>query len=216
METAKISIIMPVYNTVDYLEKSIESVREQTFPEFELICVDDGSSDGSLEILQEYAKKDTRIKVFQHEHDGRGAAGARNMALEQVTGEYIAFLDSDDYYNSDNILAFMYQLAKRIRKYNGMQIVITQNIKDFVGSPEIARKSSAIINVSQYSLIFSLSPNDMKDLCSLYEKAGEINEAEAENIINLGRGSAFLITTPANRTNIRIVATPYVRQLFEN
>ena len=110
----------------------------------------------------------------------------------------------------------MYQLAKRIRKYNGMQIVITQNIKDFVGSPEIARKSSAIINVSQYSLIFSLSPNDMKDLCSLYEKAGEINEAEAENIINLGRGSAFLITTPANRTNIRIVATPYVRQLFEN
>jgi len=113
-------------------------------------------------------------------------------------------------------LDFMYQLAKRIRKYNGMQIVITQNIKDFVGSPEIARKSSAIINVSQYSLIFSLSPNDMKDLCSLYEKAGEINEAEAENIINLGRGCAFLITTPANRTNIRIVATPYVRQLFEN
>ena len=112
-------------------------------------------------------------------------------------------------------LDFMYQLAKRIRKYNGMQIVITQNIKDFVGSPEIARKSSAIINVSQYSLIFSLAPNDMKDLCTLYEKAGEINEAEAENIINLGRGSAFLITGPSSRTNIRIIATPYVRQLFE-
>ena len=76
----------------------------------------------------------------------------------------------------------MYQLAKRIRKYNGMQIVITQNIKDFVGSPEIARKSSAIINVSQYSFIFSLSPNDMSDLCTLYEKAGQINESEADNI----------------------------------
>lgn len=113
-------------------------------------------------------------------------------------------------------LDFMYQLAKRIRKYNGMQIVITQNVKDFVGSPEIARKSCAIINVSQYSFIFSLSPNDMSDLCSLYEKAGQINDSETENIINLPRGSAFLITGPTNRTNISIVATPHVREIFEN
>jgi len=113
-------------------------------------------------------------------------------------------------------LDFMYQLAKRIRKYNGMQIVITQNVKDFVGSPEIARKSSAIINVSQYSLIFSLSPNDISDLCTLYEKAGQINENETDNIVNLPRGSAFLITGPANRTNIQIVATPHVKEIFEN
>ena len=113
-------------------------------------------------------------------------------------------------------LDFMYNLAKRIRKYNGMQIVITQNLKDFVGSPEIARKSSAIINVSQYSFIFSLSPNDMSDLCTLYEKAGQINENETENIVNLPRGSAFLISGPANRTNIRIVATPLVKQMFED
>lgn len=113
-------------------------------------------------------------------------------------------------------LDFMYNLAKRIRKYNGMQIVITQNIKDFVGSPEIARKSSAIINVSQYSFIFSLAPNDMSDLCTLYEKAGQINENETENIVNLHRGSAFLITGPANRTNIQIVATPHIKEIFEN
>ena len=112
-------------------------------------------------------------------------------------------------------LDFMYQLAKRIRKYNGMQIVITQNVKDFVGSPEIARKSTAIINVSQYSFIFSLSPNDMSDLCTLYEKAGQINESEVDNIVNLPRGSAFLITGPTNRTNIRIVATPHVKNIFE-
>ena len=96
-----------------------------------------------------------------------------------------------------------------------MQIVITQNIKDFVGSPEIARKSSAIINVSQYSFIFSLSPNDMADLCTLYEKAGQINESETENIVNLPRGTAFLITGPTNRTNIKIIATPRVREIFE-
>ena len=113
-------------------------------------------------------------------------------------------------------LDFMYNLAKRIRKYDGMEIVITQNVKDFVGSPEIARKSSAIINVSQYSLIFSLAPNDMSDLCSLYEKAGQINETESDNIVNLPRGCAFLITGPAKRTNIRIVASEFVQEMFEN
>ena len=112
-------------------------------------------------------------------------------------------------------LDFMYNLAKRIRKYNGMQIVITQNVKDFVGSPEIARKSCAIINVSQYSFIFSLSPNDMSDLCTLYEKAGQINESETENIVNLPRGCAFLITGPTNRTNIKVVATPHIKEIFE-
>jgi len=112
-------------------------------------------------------------------------------------------------------LDFMYQLAKRIRKYNGMQIVITQNVKDFVGSPEIARKSAAIINVSQYSMIFSLAPNDMSDLCQLYEKAGQINDAEADNIVNLTRGNAFFIFGSSNRTNIKIVATPLIKEIFE-
>ena len=111
-------------------------------------------------------------------------------------------------------LDFMFQLAKRIRKYNGMQIVITQNIKDFVGSPEIARKSTAIINACQYSLIFALSPNDMDDLCTLYEKAGEINEVEQQDIINNNRGSAFVITGPLSRTGISVVASDYVAGLF--
>lgn len=113
-------------------------------------------------------------------------------------------------------LDFMHNLAKRIRKYDGMQIVITQNVKDFVGSPELERKSSAIINVSQYSLIFSLAPNDMSDLCALYEKAGQINETESDNIVNLPRGCAFLITGPAHRTNIRIIASELTRKTFEN
>lgn len=112
-------------------------------------------------------------------------------------------------------LDFMYSLAKRIRKYDGMQIVITQNVKDFAGTSETARKSMAIINVSQYSIIFSLSPNDMTDLCRLYEKAGQINEAEQSSIIYNPRGSAFLISTPTSRTNIHVVATPYVESLFK-
>ena len=111
-------------------------------------------------------------------------------------------------------LDFMYQLAKRIRKYNGMQIVITQNIKDFVGSEEIVRKSTAIINACQYSFIFSLSPNDMDDLCTLYDKAGQINEVEQDQIVNNSRGSAFIITSPTNRTNINIIASQVMRKMF--
>ena len=111
-------------------------------------------------------------------------------------------------------LDFMYQLAKRIRKYNGMQIVITQNIKDFVGTQEIVRKSTAIINACQYSFIFSLAPNDMDDLCVLYDKAGRINTTEQEQIINNERGHAFIITGPSSRNNIQIVASKKVQELF--
>ncbi len=112
-------------------------------------------------------------------------------------------------------LDFMYQLAKRIRKYNGMQIVITQNIKDFVGSQDIIRKSTAIINACQYSFIFSMSPNDMADLCTLYEKAGKINAVEQDQIVNNDRGHAFIITGPQSRTNISIVASEKMRKMFE-
>lgn len=111
-------------------------------------------------------------------------------------------------------LDFMYQLAKRIRKYNGMQIIITQNIKDFVGTEELARKSTAIINACQYSFIFALAPNDMHDLCKLYEKAGEINETEQDQIINNPRGRAFVVTAPSNRTCVDIVASEDLQELF--
>ena len=111
-------------------------------------------------------------------------------------------------------LDFMYQLAKRIRKYNGMQIVITQNIKDFVGTQDIIRKSTAIINACQYSFIFALSPNDMDDLCTLYDKAGRINASEQDQIVNNERGKAFIITGPMSRTNIEIVASPKTREMF--
>lgn len=111
-------------------------------------------------------------------------------------------------------LDFMYQLAKRIRKYNGMQIIITQNVRDFAGTEEVARKSTAIISASQYSFIFPLAPNDMNDLCKLYEKAGAINESEQEEIVNNGRGRAFLITSASNRTSIDIVASDKVKSLF--
>lgn len=92
---AKVSVIMPVYNAVKYLKTSIGSLLAQTYPHLEVLCVDDGSTDGSLALLQEYAAQDARVTVFQTDHSDAGKA--RNIALEAATGDYIAFLDADDY-----------------------------------------------------------------------------------------------------------------------
>jgi len=111
-------------------------------------------------------------------------------------------------------LDFMAQMAKRIRKYGGMQIVITQNISDFVGTEEIRRQSTAVINACQYSLIFSLAPADINDLVQLYEKSGGINEEEQNSIVTAGVGQGFLITGATSRTTVQIIAQDYVKQLF--
>lgn len=95
----EISIIMPVYNCEEYLEESIESILNQSFDDFEFICVDDGSTDNSLKVLQDFEKKDDRIQVFHQENKGGGTA--RNFALKKATGNYLLFIDSDDILYSD-------------------------------------------------------------------------------------------------------------------
>ena len=112
-------------------------------------------------------------------------------------------------------LNFMTSMAKRIRKYGGMQIVITQNINDFVGSEEIKRQSTAVINACQYSLIFSLSPNDVNDLIELYKNSGGINKEERNRIVSASVGQAFIITSPTSRTMVQINPLPYVKSIIE-
>ena len=106
----KISVIIPVYNVELYLRQCLDSILCQTFQDFELLCVNDGSTDASLSILQEYEKKDNRIKVFTQEN--KGAAITRNYALEMAQGDYITFLDSDDFYEPDLLEAHYTQITK--------------------------------------------------------------------------------------------------------
>lgn len=94
-----ISIIVPIYNAERYLPACIESVIVQTVNEWQLLLVDDGSTDGSLRIAKTYAAKDKRITVIAAQHGGQSAA--RNKGLEQATGEWIAFLDADDTLEND-------------------------------------------------------------------------------------------------------------------
>lgn len=96
-----ISILMPVYNSSKTIKNAINSVLNQTFSDWELLCVDDGSADNSLKILQEYIHIDERIKCFTQEN--QGPLAARRLAFENSTGQYIIYLDSDDSYSADTL-----------------------------------------------------------------------------------------------------------------
>ena len=90
-----LSVIIPVYNVENYLNECLDSVTSQTLEDMEIICIDDGSTDNSLNILKEYSKKDKRIKIITKENGGQ--ATARNLGIKEAQGEYIAFVDSDDF-----------------------------------------------------------------------------------------------------------------------
>ncbi len=98
---SKVSIIIPVYNAEKFLNKCLDSVIEQTYKNIEVICVNDGSKDRSLEVLKEYQKKDERIVIIDKEN--AGVSEARNDGIRKSTGEYITFVDSDDWLEKDAI-----------------------------------------------------------------------------------------------------------------
>jgi glycosyltransferase involved in cell wall biosynthesis len=105
-----VSVIIPVFNRGYLVGKAFESIFSQTFLPWEIIAVDDGSVDNTWQVLNEYAEKNKKIKIFQHK-ENKGISGARNTALLYAQGEYIAFLDSDDVWEKD-------KLAKQIDVFN--------------------------------------------------------------------------------------------------
>ena len=110
MKSPEVTVVVPVYNVEKYLEQCIESILNQSFPDFELILVDDGSTDGSLDIERRYSAQNRRVKLIEKEHSNAGEA--RNLGLEQAAGRYITFLDSDDYYEKDLLKKEYMQLEK--------------------------------------------------------------------------------------------------------
>ncbi len=109
-EEQKISIIIPIYNTQDYLTRCFQSILDQDYPFFEVILLDDGSQDRSGEICDQWSKKDNRFRTIHTEN--KGQSSARNLGIEESTGEYITFIDSDDYVSSD-YLSYLLSLFVR-------------------------------------------------------------------------------------------------------
>lgn len=128
----KVSVIVPIYNVEDYIKQCLDSILNQTLDDFEVICVDDCGADNSVEIAEDYAKKDNRIKLI-HGSVNRGLAYSRNVGMRHASGEYIFFLDSDDYFNNYEILENLYNDAKKYKT----DIVIS---KTFVYTDENSNK----------------------------------------------------------------------------
>lgn len=117
-----VSVIVPVFNTEKYLPKCLNSLINQSLRDIEIICVNDGSTDNSLKILQEYAAKDNRIKIINQENEKQGAA--RNAGMRIATGEYIGFVDSDDWVDLD----FYEKLYNTAKKHN-FDIALGTNVR---------------------------------------------------------------------------------------
>ena len=98
----KVSVIMPVYNVAKYLPMCLESIVSQTLTDIEILCVNDGSTDNSLDVLQQFEEKDKRIIIIDKKNEGSGIA--RNTALERAQGEYVYFVDSDDWLDNNDVL----------------------------------------------------------------------------------------------------------------
>ncbi|MBQ8784417.1 MAG: glycosyltransferase family 2 protein [Alphaproteobacteria bacterium] len=96
-----VTVVIPVYNVEKYLEQCLDSVINQTYKDIEIICINDGSTDNSITILEKYALSDNRIKIISQTNQGISAA--RNAGIKVATGKYITFLDSDDFLSRDAI-----------------------------------------------------------------------------------------------------------------
>lgn len=140
MITAKVSIVIPIYNVEQYLRRCLDSVQKQSYTNFEAIMIDDGSTDGSALIAEEYFKKDNRFVLIHQDNAGQGAA--RNTGIKHSTGEYLAFLDSDDWLDS-KFLELMLTTAEK----NIADIVICGVKRVFEDGSE---KENPISNKSSY------------------------------------------------------------------
>lgn len=126
-----ISVIVPVYNVEDYLHVCLNSILNQTFQDFEILCIDDVSTDSSSEILEYFAGKDSRIKILRNEKN-IGLGPSRNRGLDAAKGKYVIFLDSDDWYSLDALETLFNQAEKNnLDMVMGKPIVFYEEEKSF-------------------------------------------------------------------------------------
>lgn len=144
----KISVIVPVFNSEDYLEKCLDSILNQTLNDIEIILIDDGSTDASLEIIKQYEKKYNNIKYKTKKNEGQ--AIARNLGIEMATGRFICFVDSDDYIEN-TMLQKLYEYAIK----NNSDIVICDYIEEYEN--KVIKKDSLYIDAESVHKSYILS-----------------------------------------------------------
>ena len=140
----KVSIILPVYNREDTIRNTIDSVIQQTYKNFELIIIDDGSNDDSQKICSEYVQKDDRIKLIKKENGG--PSQARNVGLEMANGKYLMFIDSDDEYKTNMIERMVTEIEGRASDVVVCNFNNRCNIKQFYN--QTLEKGTEILQIN--------------------------------------------------------------------
>ena len=187
-----ISVIVPAYNVENVLHYCIDSILNQTYKDFELILVDDGSTDKSGKICDEYANKDSRVRVF-HKENG-GVSSARNFGIDNANGDYICFIDSDDYVNGDYLELLMYTKSKYPESGNIWCCFTTVN--SYGGNPQNSNciKSDKDCVEFDRSQIMTLHEKwlDAGPVCKLYSKEViDKNRIRCNESIALGEDLSF-------------------------
>lgn len=165
---AKVSIIIPVYNTEKYIERCISSLVNQTLKDIEIICVNDGSTDSSGVILQELAQKDKRIKIIDQQNLKQGVA--RNNGTKIATGEYIGYVDSDDWVD----LEFYEKLYNSAKKYDA-EIALGTNVRIGKG------KTKKRLNLEKEEVFVSIQ--EKFDVCNQYKNPCPTNKIYKANML---------------------------------
>ncbi|MDR2267994.1 MAG: glycosyltransferase [Holosporaceae bacterium] len=162
MTFPKISVIIPVYNAENFIERCLDSVTSQTLSQLEILCINDGSRDNSLKILEKYASRDSQIVIINQENSGPGAA--RNAGLAAASGEYIGFVDSDDWISTN----FFEKLYEAANKYAAN--VASTNIIRAYPSGRLRNKVIMRENNVYSSIIDKFAVTQTPRMCYIYNK----------------------------------------------
>ena len=192
----KISVIVPVYKVEKYLHRCIDSILSQSFTDFELILVDDGSPDNCGKICDEYAQKDSRVRVF-HKPNG-GVSSARNLGLDNARGEWVTFIDSDDYIECNYLSDLIFYQEQENVEF----VAICNNINTHTNSTHVNLKKE------EFDLLFSKF--SFQKLCSPWGKLFNLNLIKHINLnfdsrIHLGEDIIFVLTYLLNINKLELI-----------
>ena len=193
----KISIIVPVYNTEKYLHCCVDSILAQTYTDFELLLIDDGSTDNSGDICNEYISKDSRVSVF-HKQNG-GVSSARNLGLDNAKGEWVAFIDSDDWIKTDYLFS-MINLSDSDLIVNSFSIV--DDLEDW--KPKIDNKKYENKEIKFFVERFIWSASFCTPWCKLFKKS-IIGDLRFDVNLSLAEDTIFVFQYLCKVSTIRTV-----------
>lgn len=212
---SNISILIPAYNVEKYIGECIESVLQQDFKDFEIICVDDASTDNTLSILEQYASLDVRIRIYRHEVN-KGQSAARNLAFSHATGEYVYMLDADDKI-CDGALCSLYEICKKdkldVVGFETFQFMDDESLTNKLPAKMIQYRDTEVLDGAQALIycmeneVFSLS---VPTFMMRREYLKEIKLCFEEGILHEDVGYIFELITRAKR--IRFLHNIYFKR----